>query len=176
MIPAPVRLVLVAVAAVLAFAGCAPATDGPLTFGTSEDTICGPVELYAHPALGTELRSDEPDAVIVITRVEPINPDGLDYIGASVMPLDPEGGGFMFSAYPPTEQFPDQWPLAEEAIGASFTSDTRAAIVTEFEYTATGTASVEGLLVHYTVGETEYTARTHLSMVISDQDCDEVAG
>jgi len=173
MIPTPVRLVLLAGATALALSGCAPATDGPLIFGTSEDTICGPVELYAHPALGTELRSDDPDAVIVITRVEPINPDGVDYIGASVMPLDPDGGGFMFSAYPPTEQFPELWPLAEEAIGASFTSATRAAIVTEFEYTATGTASVEGLLVHYTVGQSEYTARTHLRMVISDQDCDD---
>lgn len=171
------RGVIVAGTAGLLLVACAPAaaTDGPLRFNQDENTICGPVDLYAHAALGTELKTDS-DSEIVIDDVEPVNPDGVRFIGAKIMPLASDSGGFMFSEYPPVDQYPDQWPLSAEAADFTFDGANRAAIVAEFEYTGSGTGMVDGLLVKYSVGDRKYTARTYLTMVISDKNCDDVSG
>jgi len=94
----------------LALAGCAPNDDGPLEVPLDEDITCMPQSLYPVAAIGTiltNLSSDE----LTITEIDSINEKGLSLGTQSLMPSP--GDKLLADGYPPTDQFPEQWPLAK---------------------------------------------------------------
>jgi len=94
----------------LALAGCGPNDDGPLEVPEDLDITCMPQSLYPVAAIGTILTNASSNE-LTITDVKSINANGLRLGSQSLMPSP--GDKLLADGYPPTDQFPDQWPLAK---------------------------------------------------------------
>lgn len=155
-------MALVPAAAVLLAASCAPdPSDGPLQLPAETSTVCTAVPQYRHAALGVNLPDDLPPG-LTIEAVEPVAPDGLSVAGLYLMPVSPTLR-LMLDAFPPTEQFPDAWPDAVDAVGTVVPVGTTVDLVVEVS--ASGSeGALDGLLIRYSVDGVRYTAQSHLGL------------
>ncbi|TBN57531.1 hypothetical protein EYE40_09090 [Glaciihabitans arcticus] len=171
----PARLTTLALAALAAgfvLGGCAPpGTRGPLAVPEDTDETCMPTTQYPSAAIGTIL-TNKSSGELHITRVELRGADNLDLGDSSLMPSP--GDLLLADKYPPTDQFPDDWPNAEPIADATVAGNENQLVlvtqVTPADPDRTG--SFAGLDIYYTDSRgKEYLEPTQHSLRMTPGSC-----
>lgn len=160
--------VLVAVVLVLTASCSAVSDDGPLQLGSAGDSsrACGPLPKYTTAAFGVNLPTNLPEG-IVIDKVDLVEPHDITVDSSYLMPVG-DGYRLLLDNFPPTEQFPDAWPKAVDAIGATVATDTTVDLVIEVSTPATAEqASFDAVLVEYSVDGRSYRTQNSSGLLLS---------
>ncbi|MCU1509814.1 MAG: hypothetical protein JWQ12_2079 [Glaciihabitans sp.] len=158
-----VGIALTLSAACILLMGCSgPSTDGPLQFSASEDTVCAPTPKFKDAALGVLLPGDL-TSNITIDSIVLVDAKNAVLGKTSLMPVT-TGSRLLLDQYPPTKQFPTNWPNAEPAIGTVIEPRTAHDLVLEVRSNGTDPGRLSGVVITYTSGGRQYVARTHLSL------------
>jgi hypothetical protein len=153
-------------AACVLLMGCSgPSSDGPLQFSGSGDTVCAPTPKYKDAALGVLLPGDL-TSNITIDSIVLVDAKNVVLGETSLMSVT-TGPRLLLNQYPPTEQFPTDWPNAEPAIGTVIEPKTAHDLVLEVKSKGTNPGRLSGVVITYTSGGRQYVARTHLSLKLS---------
>lgn len=153
---------------VVVVGGSTVTVGGPMDVD-SGGVVCAPLPAHGHAAHGVILPTGVPDGV-TIDAVSLVAPDGITRGAVRLMTVPAGHVRLMLDAYPPTGQFPDLWPNAVEAIGATVPAGAAVDLVVELE--ATGDeASIDGVEIVYTAGGRTYVTRSDLALTLRTGGC-----
>jgi hypothetical protein len=164
-------LAIAAVWAVLALTGCAPNDNGPLVVPFDDDMTCMEKEHYPEAAMGTIL-TNESAQKLTITDVVPIGQKNLQVSAQKLMPSP--NMKLLADAYPPVDQFPDEWTHATDAYeGVVEPWETNLVLVTQLVLPdETDDGSIDGLEIHYRdQASNQYVERTEHQFRIKKGGC-----
>ena len=170
-------------AAALMLSGCsaigrseaAPSTDGPLRTGTESVSVCLPVAPDGALTFGVDILRLTGDASATIEEVALVMADGIEVLGADVMPLSGTNYIGSMEDYPPSagqlskQGLTQDWAARRPAKGARLSaSDGTSNIVLGVRATQpTGTA--EATRVIYRSGGERYTVQTATALTLKQK-------
>lgn len=153
--------------------GCSTPDDrGPLVVPRDPGGTCMPAALYSATAMGTTVLNDS-DSELRITRVDMVGAHGLRMESNSLMPSPTQF--LLADAFPPTDQFPTEWPLAQSIADAPLApNEQHVSLVTELHLEqGAESGALERLDIYYTdESGREYVERTDHSLEIREGSCE----
>ncbi|MFM6981232.1 MAG: hypothetical protein ACKOWP_00445 [Microbacteriaceae bacterium] len=161
------KLIVVSVVTVQLTSCTAANTDGPLQFTSDQSLVCGPLPEFGEAALGVNLPNGLPEG-IVIDSISVLNSQGLISQGAYLMPMTDLR--LMLDKFPPTEQFPDEWPQATIAEGTMLDVSQPQDIVIHIVSHENG-GTLEGVQVDYSVNGIHYSSHIMMGLKLTPDNC-----
>ena len=164
-------LAVAAVGAALALTACSPNDNGPLVVPFDRDGTCMEKEHYPEAAMGTIL-TNESSQKLTITDVVPLERKNLQVSAQKLMPSP--NMKLLADAYPPTEQFPDEWTHATDAYeGVIEPWEANLVLVTQLILPdEIDDGSIAGIEIHYTdQAGNQYVERTEHEFRIKKGGC-----